>query len=138
MLTDPKRLKEIRAKWDTVRIFEARIGATLSCGIFSVVPAATNFREIPESLLLLFATTVLQETLKALADQRVFKCKSWNLEALMKSSRDPLNWRDYEKVDGARKRRNAVAHHHVFLRTGECGFSDGRQRIYRGGRTASR
>jgi hypothetical protein len=120
MITDQKALDRIRESWCTVRILEARISTSLSAGIFSLAPMATGFREVPESLLLLFAMSVLEDTLKQLRDEGAFSCSRSELKRLMDSSRCVLPWQDFTKVNQARIHRNAVAHRREFLSDGEC------------------
>ncbi len=120
MITDQKALNRIRESWRTVRILEARISTSLGAGIFSLVPMATGFREVPESLLLLFAMSVLEDTLKQLRDEGAFSCSRSELRRLMDSSRGVLSWQDFAHVSQARDRRNAVAHRREFLSDGEC------------------
>lgn len=121
MISDEKVLREIRESWCTVRILEARIAATCTDGlIFSLLPAATNFREIPESLLLLWAISVLESSLEQLRDERVFVFKGRGLKDLLRASQKALPWQDFAKIDRARERRDAIAHHRAFLSGGEC------------------
>jgi hypothetical protein len=120
MITDQEKLQRIRDSWTTVRILEARINTTLNVGLFSLVPMLTNFQEVPESLLLLFAISVLEHTLKHLRDQGVFACKGDGLERLMKASSGVLHWQHFEKIQEAKGRRNHIAHEREFLRKGQC------------------
>jgi hypothetical protein len=120
MITDSKKLQHIRDSWNTVRILEARIKRTLNAGLFSLVPMMTNFKEVPESLLLLFAISVLEDTLEQLRDQGLFACEGRGLERLMKASTDKLSWKHFEEIQEIKNRRNLVAHHREFLRNGQC------------------
>jgi hypothetical protein len=120
MITDPKALQHIRDSWNTVRILEARINTTLHAGLFSLVPTLTNFQEVPDSLLLVFAVSVLQDTLKQLRKQKVFACEGDGLERLMKASTGTLPWQNFGKIKEIKNRRNRAAHERVFLRSGQC------------------
>jgi hypothetical protein len=120
MITDPRRLQHIRDSWNTVRILEARITTTLNAGLFSLVPMLTNFKEVPESLLLLFAVSILEDTLEQLRDQGVFACQGRELERLMKASTGKLPWKHFEKIQEIKNRRNRVAHDREFLRNDQC------------------
>jgi hypothetical protein len=60
MITDSKKLQHIRDSWNTVRILEARIKRTLNAGLFALVPMMTNFKQVPESLLLLLLSLSLK------------------------------------------------------------------------------
>jgi hypothetical protein len=119
-ITDPEALKRIRDSWETVRILEARIQTTLHAGLFSLVPQMTNFQEVPDSLLLLFAISVLENTLEQLRRQRVFMYKRRGLKGLIKASKNALPWQNIEEIQKIRCRRNRVAHHHELLRSGQC------------------
>jgi hypothetical protein len=126
MIADRKALQHIRNSWETVRILEARINTTLKAGLFSLVPMATNFQEVPESLLLLFATFVLEDTLQQFYDQGVFGQKKpegpkrLGLKRLMEASKDALCWQNFGKIKEIKNRRDGVAHHHKLLRSGQC------------------
>jgi hypothetical protein len=122
MITNPEVLKGIRDSWETVRILEARINTTLNADLFSLVPRMTNFQEIPDSLLLLFAVSVLETTLKQLRDQKVFSYTGWQLGGLMAASKEKnaLPWRNFEEILKIKDRRNQVAHDRKFLRHGQC------------------
>jgi hypothetical protein len=120
MITDPEALKGIRDSWNTVRILEARIQTTLHPGLFSLVPVMTNFQEVPDSLLLLFAVSVLETTLEQLRDQGVFVYKGRGLNGLMNASKKALRWQNFKEIQKIKDRRNQVAHDREFLRNGEC------------------
>jgi len=120
MITNPEVLKGIRDSWETVRILQARIHTTLHAGLFSLVPVMTNFQEVPESLLLLFAVSVLETTLEQLRDQRVFVYKRRGLKGLMNASKNALPWQNFENIQKIKDRRDQVAHHREFLRSGQC------------------
>ena len=119
MISDQQRLAEIREAWSTVRILQARIQTTLNAGLFSLVPAATGFREVPDSLLLLFAFSVFEDALLQLRDEGVFRARGNRVSDLMDGSQAALPWQDYAAVNAARERRNDVAHRRAFLRDSE-------------------
>ncbi len=120
MITNPEVLQSLRDSWATVRILEARIQTTLHAGLFALVPQMTNFQEVPDSLLLLFAVSVLENTLKKLRDQGVFPSKGQELGRLMQESTGKLCWQNYGKIQEIKNRRNRIAHERVFLRSGQC------------------
>jgi hypothetical protein len=125
MLTDPEALQHIRDSWKTVRILQARINTIHTPTIFSVVPVADNFQEVPESLLLLFATSVLEDTLEKLCDQGVFGPERPRglkrlIEASIKVDKDKFKWKDLGKIQRLKNDRDGVAHHHQLLRNGQC------------------
>jgi hypothetical protein len=121
MLTDPEALQHIRDSWKTVRILQARINTIHTPTIFSVVPVADNFREVAESLLLLFATSVLEDTLEKLCDQGVFAQTGLRgFERLMKASIGKLCWQNFGKIQEIKNRRNKVAHERAFPPSDKC------------------
>src|SRR4030095_5028470 len=108
-----------RDSWRTVRTVDAMIRTNLNAGIFSMVPAATGFARVPESLLLVFAVSVLEDTLRQLRDEGEF-CSRDGLGRLMKASQAALPWRDFAGVNKVIKRRNDIAHRRKFLGPGQC------------------
>ena len=58
---------------------------------------------------------MLERVLIQLRDEGLFECKSSRAEDLMKSSRDSLNWTNYDAVNKARKDRNKMAHHRKII-----------------------
>jgi hypothetical protein len=121
MIKNPEELQHIRESWRTVRMLQAKIDTTMSAHLFSLVPAMTNFRVVPESLLLLFAVSVLENTLEELRNQGVFVYKGRGLKGLMDaSSKTDLPWQNFENIQKIKDRRDGVAHHHEILHNGEC------------------
>jgi len=96
------------------------IRANTGAIIFSLIPNATGFARVPESLLLVFAVSVLEEALKCLCTEGAFAARRWELGFLMKASKDALPWQNYEWIEQVRLRRNRVAHQRVFLEAGQC------------------
>ena len=119
MIQDKASLKNVRDSWKTVRVVDAQIATNMNAGIFSLVPTATGFSVVPESLLLVFAVAVLEEVLVELEDQGTFYSRK-GLKRLMEGSQSALPWQDFAAVNHARERRNDVAHKHQFLDRGEC------------------
>jgi hypothetical protein len=123
MITDPEALQRIRESWKTVRILQAKIDTTMSAHPLSLLPAMTNFRVVPESLLLVFATSVLEDTLRQLQHQGIFGPKEpqqWGLGRLIVESRGTLCWQDYGKIQEIKNRRNDVAHKRAFPPSDKC------------------
>lgn len=114
------RRTEIVESWKTVRMVEAQITTNTGGTIFALIPQATGFARIPESLLLVFAVSVLDDALSCLRDEGAFSSPGRTLDARMKASRSRLNWQDFDAVDQVRVVRNAVAHERRFLAEGEC------------------
>jgi hypothetical protein len=101
-------------------MLQARIHTTLQAGPLSLVPMMTNFQEVPDSLLLLFGVSVLENTLEELRNQGVFVCKGRGLKGLMNASKTRLPWQNFENIQKIKDRRDQVAHHREFLRRGRC------------------
>ena len=91
MIKNAEALGSIRESWRTVRTLEGMIQTNTSSGtIFTLIPAATGFVTVPESLLLLFAMSVLEDVLRQLRDEGVFNCSRIELKRLMDGSRGHL------------------------------------------------
>lgn len=121
MIKNAEALGSIRESWKTVRILEGMIRTNANSGtIFTLIPAATGFAVVPESLLLLFAVSVLEDTLRQLRDEGVFNCSRNELKPLMDASRKSVRWLDFDAVSAIRDRRNRVAHRREFLAPGQC------------------
>ena len=120
MVTDLAALEELRQSWRTVRTTQAMIRTNTAPFIFSMVPAVTGFARVPESLLLVFGLSVLEDALRSICDQGAFSSKSKQLGPLMGASRQVVPWRTFEEVDRVRERRNRIAHDREFLAAGQC------------------
>jgi hypothetical protein len=121
MIKDPEARQRIRDSWKTVRKLQARIHTALQPTLFSLVPSMTNFREVPDSLLLLFAVSVLENALDELRNQGVFSSRGSELGRLIEASRGTLRWQDYGKIQEIKNRRNDLAHERVFPPSDKCG-----------------
>jgi hypothetical protein len=111
---------ELQASWHSVRAVEAMIQTNTAPTLYSLVPHVTSFAQVPESLLLVFATSVLEAALLHLRDAGRFRCERSELGSLMKASKEALGWQDYPSIDRVRLRRNGVAHRAELLDRGEC------------------
>ena len=111
---------ELQASWRSVRAVEAMIQTNTGPTFYSLVPHATGFAQVAESLLLVFATSVLEASLLNLRDAGRFISKRSELGSLMKASKEALPWQDYATIDQVRLRRNGVAHRAELLDRGEC------------------
>ena len=121
MIKNAETLASIRESWRTVRTLEGMIRTNTNSGaIFTLIPAATGFANIPESLLLLFAMSVLEDALRQLRDEEVFNCSRNELKQLMDASHGQLRWLNFDAVNVIRDRRNRVAHRREFLAPGQC------------------
>ena len=104
-----------------MRSFQSRIQAHLNIsGGIGFVGATHQLRNISHNLVLLFAFSVLETTLKQLRDENVFNERKNGLKSLMYSSRSSIQWQDFNLIDHAREERNKVAHDQVILERGKC------------------
>jgi hypothetical protein len=71
-------------------------------------------------LTLVFAYSVLQDTLEQLEYEGHFKSKTPGLRGRMHASRPVLPWQDFTLVDEGRERRNAFAHDRTVVPVEEC------------------
>ena len=111
---------DIRASWRTVRTMESAIAVNTGPVLFSFIPHSTGFARVPESLLLVFAVSVLESALLTLRELGRFTCKSKKLKGLMLASREHIPWQSFETIDHIRDRRNEVAHEATLVQPGEC------------------
>ena len=127
MIQDSTKKQEIEDDWKGVRSFQSRIQAHLNISDgMGTVGATHQLRNISHNLVLLFAFSVLETTLKQLRDEKVFKEKSNRLKALMHSSKSSIPWQDFDLIDDAREDRNKVAHDKVIIERDRCwGYIDG-------------
>lgn len=115
-----ERREALSESWKTVRIIEAMIKANTGGVIFSLIPHATGFARVPESLLLIFAVSVLEDALKCLCSEGVFTSRRKELGALIKASKNVIDWQNFDEIERIRLRRNHVAHRREFLGPGQC------------------
>jgi hypothetical protein len=121
MIKDSTKKQEIEDDWKGVRSFQSRIQTHLNIsGGIGSIGATHQLRNISHNLVLLFAFSVLETTLKQLRDENVFKEKNNGLRGLMYSSKSSVPWQDFGLIDNARENRNEVAHDQVILERDEC------------------
>lgn len=121
MIQDNVKKQEIEDDWRGVRAFQSRIQVHLNiAGGEGAVGATHQLRNISHNLVLLFAFSVLETTLKQLRDEKAFEEKRNGLKALMYSSKTNLSWQDFDLIDTARDERNKVAHEQKILERAEC------------------
>jgi len=120
MIKDPTELKNIRTAWETVRIFEAMVKTNLNAA-FALGGVQTNeFRDLCNNLVLIFAFSVLEDTLRQLRREGLFIPAQRGFKWLMQDSQVVLSWVDFKTVDKGRERRNQIAHERKFLPRDEC------------------
>lgn len=121
MVKDQAKLGNIRASWETVRIVQEKVRANLNAAmVIPVLPQTDEFRNLVHSLVLIYAFSVLEDTLLQLRDEGLFACRGRELKRLMEDSKEVLPWVDYAKVDTGRDKRNGVAHRRQYIPRAEC------------------
>ena len=100
-------------EWIQVQLNVASI--TFSCG-----GPSHQFRNFVYNLVLIFAYSVLKDTLLEMQDKNVFVSKKTNLGFLMKKSKSKINWIDFEVLDQGREIRNQIAHENKIIKRVEC------------------
>ena len=113
MIVDPTKLQEVRDEWKIaiesqnsmrtiIDYYEKKTG-----GIWF-----NDFQNKVHALVLTFAFSVLEKTLKQLRKERLFKCKSDSLKHLMNESQssNAMKWLDLSLVHEARIQRNKLVH----------------------------
>ena len=120
MITDLEVLADVQATWRTVLSTRDFIARNLAgTGTIGGIPPSHEFRNLAYGLCLLFACSVLQDTLSALRCQGAFACGRGELGALLKASRNSLPWTNYDLVFEAKERRNAIAHAQAVIERGD-------------------
>ena len=114
-------LDKLRKSWRTVCHIRGLVETNLASASLGVIGGGVSgeFRDLSHNLVVLFAFSVLQDTLEQLAHEEVFAEKR-GLKGLMESSKKALPWVDYDKVDTGRDKRNDIAHERIFLPRLEC------------------
>ena len=118
MITDPHILAAIKAEWDSVRRKQNRIKINTFSAMGHI---SLQFVDLSYTLILIYAYSVLHETLRQLHEQGSFSStgKGTRLGSLMKASKRVLPWVDLPCVDLGREQRNKVAHNDRVLPRGE-------------------
>ncbi len=117
---DPVELAKLRESWKRVRQIQDQIARNLASGSLGVIGVSDQFRNLSYSVAVLFAFSVLEDTLKQLAKEGVLNSRNHGLKRLMKSSKRVLPWVDYRQVNKGRKDRNKIAHMREFFPRGKC------------------
>lgn len=123
MIQDQNSLEEIRKEWRGVRNIQTSIfvGLAASGGLISGI-FPFKIADISYSLVLIYGYAVLQTVLQHLRDEGLFTSpkKDNRLGTLMDSSREKLNWLDFNEVYRGRGKRNDIAHEELVLQRGEA------------------
>lgn len=120
VIKDTNALAEIRQSWDGVEALRTRlqVNAFASVGFAGTFPF--TLANAAHNLPFIHAYAVLNDTLKQLAVEGHFSCKSIFLGELLKRSETVLPWRDFSLISVAVERRNDVAHRGLLLERGDC------------------
>ncbi len=113
MIRDANALNDIRCEWETVRATRELVESNIQISFFvsrGILSSDLGISKLANSLLLLFAFSVLEQALLQLRNEGQFQCNSTKLGPLMAASQNVLPWRDYPLVDQAREKRNDIAH----------------------------
>ena len=121
-VNDPVALAKLRESWKRVRQIQDQIARNLASASSGVIGGGVSneFRNLSYSVAVLFAFSVLEDTLKQLAKEGVLNPRNHGLKRLMKSSKKVLPWVDYRQVNKGRKDRNKIAHMREFFPRGKC------------------
>jgi hypothetical protein len=132
VINDATALNEIRLDWAGVRDKQERIGSNAGFVIASGgLPLPDAHLDLCYSLALVWAFAVIEQSLRTLKDENVFKTEKGrkNLKALMEGSQGALPWQDFTKVDKGRDERNNIAHEGKLLGSADCcGYIDAIER----------
>jgi hypothetical protein len=123
MIKDNTALKNLRSEWETVRSIKKIIAENILSAFHTshgFMSADSSVNKFAYSLLLLFATSVLEHVLLKLRDEGRFACDSSNLGPIMAASRTVLPWINYPLVDQARDERNKIAHEQLWIEQADC------------------
>jgi len=121
MISDEHTLENIRKSWSTVRYTWEMVRTNIVFGFATGGIQSPAFKDFSYNLTVLFAFSVLEETLLQLRDEGRFLCKSGKLSALMEASQKANTpWVNYALVDEGRNKRNDIAHHRMWLPSSDC------------------
>ena len=118
MIKDTSVLNDIRCEWETVRFTKEMVTSNVATGFFvshGILSADLGSIELANSLLVLFAFSVLERVLLQLRNEGQFQSTKINLGCLMAASQNALPWQDYALVDQARGKRNDIAHRRQWI-----------------------
>jgi hypothetical protein len=118
MIKDANVLSDIRCEWETVRATREMVRSNVASGfVFShgVLSAELGSIKLANSLLVLFAFSVLERVLLQLRSEGHFQSKNTMLGCLMAASQNVLPWKDYTFIDQAREKRNDIAHRRQWI-----------------------
>ena len=115
MIKDQDANQELRESWSTVISTKEMIRANIMWAFAGGGYTSKTFRDLSYNLTLLFAFSVVEDTLLQLRDEGMIKSKSSQLGALMESSKNQLPWANYSLIDEARNKRNGIAHRQEWI-----------------------
>jgi hypothetical protein len=115
MISNNVARSEIENEWKTVRLAQAMVETNTSWALSGGRPLTEDMKDLSHSLILLFAFSVLESTLKQMRAEEVFHSKSDKLNSMMSSSRSVISWVDFATINQAREKRNEIAHDAKFV-----------------------
>jgi hypothetical protein len=116
VIIDPAILQEVRDEWKFAIKTQNSIRTTL--GFYESIPPQArfdHFSNLTHALVLTFAFSVLEKTLRELRDQGVFNCTRNELKELMNKSRPAISWLNFTNVYEGREKRNDLVHRQGIL-----------------------
>ncbi|MFQ5874386.1 MAG: hypothetical protein ACE5JL_11375 [Dehalococcoidia bacterium] len=118
MIKDQNVVTDIRDDWKSVRLKQNRIKINTLSAIGKI---STQFADLCYTLILIYAYSVLHDTLIQLHEEKFFTVtkKDRLLGTLMYASQNVLPWVHFALVDKGREQRNNVAHEDLVLPRGE-------------------
>ena len=120
MISDQAALEEINRSWQGVEALKDKVQRAL-LGSFAQEASIVIFvADSAHNLPFIHAYSVLNDTLKQLAKEGHFPCKSIFLGALLDASEIALPWKNFALIKKGADRRNDVAHHGNVLPRTEC------------------
>jgi hypothetical protein len=121
MIKDRESQVVYQKEWNSVREFQNKIQRHLNAASTGIGSDVTHdLRNISHNLVLLFAFAVIEDVLKQLREDGIFKENSNMVSKLMSSSRTVIPWSNYDLVDEAREKRNEIAHDQKLISRSDC------------------
>ncbi len=115
MIKDKYVKQELRESWNTVLSTKEMVKTNIVWAFAGGGYTSKQFRDLSYNLTLLFAFSVIENTLSQLRDEGVFNSNSSQLGTLMEKSKNKLPWIDYSLIDEARIKRNEIAHQQKWI-----------------------
>ena len=115
MIKDKHIKQELRDSWSTVLSTKEMVRANIVWAFAGGGYTSKKFRDLSYNLTLLFAFTVVENTLSQLRDEGTFNSESSQLGALMEKSKNKIPWINYSLIEEAKLKRNEIAHQQKWI-----------------------